>query len=121
MPHRPEKQPDNLRLRRATFEILSNVLRSSTDLTYWGDKKVVFVDPSKGTWAGPTESLTVIQRGKFYYLFIGPRDDYRCTAVYRSADPFQWTPADEIARINSPGDSVAKNDVLYSPISTREF
>jgi sucrose-6-phosphate hydrolase SacC (GH32 family) len=75
--------------------------KTSTDLIHWDNKKVVFTDPSKGTWGGPTESPNVVRRGKYYYLLIGPRDDYRRTVVYRSADPFQWTPADEVARINS--------------------
>jgi beta-fructofuranosidase len=83
--------------------------RTSTDLLHWDDKTVVFVDPSKGTWGGPTESPNVVRRGRFYYLFIGPRDDYRCTAVYRSTDPFQWTPENEVARINSHAAEVVRD------------
>ena len=83
--------------------------RTSEDLIKWKDKKVVFVDPSKGTWGGPTESPTVVRRGEYYYLFIGPRDDYRCTSVYRSKDPFKWSPEDEVARINSHAAEVIRD------------
>ena len=64
--------------------------RTSPDLIQWGERKTVFTDPSVGKWGGPTESPTVVRRGKFYYLFIGPRDDYRTTCVYRSDNPFFW-------------------------------
>ena len=83
--------------------------RASTDLLGWSDKKVVFVDPSKGTWGGPTESPTVVRRGPFYYLFIGPRDDYRCTSVYRSKDPFKWTLEDQVAKINSHAAEIVRD------------
>ncbi len=64
--------------------------QTSKDLIHWSGRKTVFTDPSIGTWGGPTESPTVIRRGKTYYLFIGPRDDYRGTCVYKSSDPFHW-------------------------------
>ncbi len=83
--------------------------RASTDLFHWEDKKVVFEDSSKGTWGGPTESPTIVRRGPNYYLFIGPRDDYRCTAVYRSKDPFKWTLEDEVARIKSHAAEVVRD------------
>lgn len=83
--------------------------RTSTDLIHWDDKKVVFVDPSKGTWGGPTESPTVVRRGSFYYLFIGPRDDYRCTSAYRGNDPFNWTLEDQVAKINSHAAEVVRD------------
>lgn len=82
---------------------------TSDDLIHWKDKKVVFTDPSKGTWGGPTESPTVVRRGKLYYLFIGPRDDYRCTSVYRSTSPFKWTLEDEVARIQSHAAEVVRD------------
>jgi beta-fructofuranosidase len=83
--------------------------QTSTDLIHWSDKKVAFEDPSKGTWGGPTESPTVVRKGEFYYLFIGPRDDYRGTSVYRSKDPFKWAIEDEVARIKSHAAEVVRD------------
>jgi hypothetical protein len=73
----------------------------SDDLIHWKGRQIVFIDPSTGTWGGPTESPTLVRRGKYYYLFIGPRDNYTTTCVYRSEDPFKWTIDQEVARINS--------------------
>jgi arabinan endo-1,5-alpha-L-arabinosidase len=63
---------------------------SSKDLVTWGDKKVVFTDPTIGTFGGPTESPVVVQRGKEYYLFIGPRPGYHDSDVFVSTDPLHW-------------------------------
>jgi predicted GH43/DUF377 family glycosyl hydrolase len=84
--------------------------QTSKDLIHWADKKTVFVDPSIGTWGGPTESPTVVRRGKYYYLFIGPRDDYRRTSVYRSEDPFSWKIENEVGRFNSHAAEVIRDD-----------
>lgn len=81
----------------------------SKDLLRWDNKKVVFVDPSVGTWGGPTESPFVVQRGGDYYLFIGPRDDYRGTCVYRSRDPFHWTIEQQVGRINAHAAEVIRD------------
>ncbi|HOK65325.1 MAG TPA: ADP-ribosylglycohydrolase family protein [Anaerohalosphaeraceae bacterium] len=83
--------------------------RTSKDLIHWGPRRVVFTDPSKGTWGGPTESPTVIRRGNVYYLFIGPRDDYRGTCVYRSQDPFHWDIRDLAGRLNSHAAEVIRD------------
>jgi beta-xylosidase len=83
---------------------------TSKDLIHWSDKKVVFTDPSVGTYGGPTESPTVIQRGKCYYLFIGPRDDYRGTCVYRSKNPFEFKIENLVGKINSHAAEVVRDD-----------
>lgn len=83
--------------------------KTSTDLIHWEDRKIVFTDQTKGTWGGPTESPTVIRRGPFYYLFIGPRDDYRCTSVYKSKDPFNWALTDEVARFKSHAAEIVRD------------
>ncbi|MDO8684570.1 MAG: glycosyl hydrolase family 32 [Armatimonadota bacterium] len=75
--------------------------RTSKDLITWGERKVVFTFPEKGTFGGPTESPFVVRRGEYYYLFCGPRDGYRGTAVYRSKDPFHWNKDDEAGLIKS--------------------
>jgi beta-fructofuranosidase len=64
---------------------------TSNDLLTWSNRGVAFTDLSSGTWGGPTESPFVVKRGRFYYLFIGPRDNYDSTHVFASDDPFLWT------------------------------
>lgn len=74
----------------------------STDLVHWSkDRYVVFKDSAKSTWGGNTESPQVIQRGDWYYLFIGPGASYRTTKVYRSNDLFNWDMSDEVATLDS--------------------
>ena len=81
----------------------------SKDLIHWSDRRIVFTDPSIGKWGGPTESPTIIQRGGYYYLFIGPRDDYRGTCVYKSKDPFDFKIENFVRRINSHAAEVIKD------------
>jgi beta-fructofuranosidase len=64
---------------------------TSPDLLSWTNRRVVFTDASSGTGGGPTESPFVVAREGFYYLFIGPRDNYDSTHVFASRDPFHWT------------------------------
>ena len=64
---------------------------TSNDLLTWTNRGVAFTDPSVGTWGGPTESPFVVQRGKSYYLFLGPRNNYDSTHVFMSSDPFRWS------------------------------
>lgn len=76
--------------------------KTSTDLVHWSmDRYVVFRDTAKGTWGGNTESPQVIQRGDWYYLFIGPGASYKTTKVYRSNDLFNWDLSDEVATLDS--------------------
>jgi len=72
---------------------------TSDDLVTWSGRKVVFTDPSKGTYGGPTESPFVLRRGGFYYLFIGPRGGYDGTDVFRSTNPFFWSLSDKVGHI----------------------
>ncbi|HEU5125832.1 MAG TPA: family 43 glycosylhydrolase [Verrucomicrobiae bacterium] len=72
---------------------------TSNDLVTWTDRGVAFTDPSTGTWGGPTESPFVVHRGKFYYLFIGPRDNYDSTHVFASEDPFHWDVKNKVGDI----------------------
>lgn len=72
---------------------------SSTDLIHWNDRNVVFVDPSVGASAGPTESPFVVRRGKRYFLFIGPRPDYDGTDVFVSTDPLHWDFKEKVGHI----------------------
>ena len=61
------------------------------------------------TWGGPTESPTIIRRGNIYYLFIGPRDNYRSTCIYKSCDPFHWDIRDLVGQINSHAAEVVRD------------
>lgn len=69
---------------------------TSTDLVNWGDKKVVYTDPTHGTYGGPTESPFVVRRGEKYFLFMGPRPDYDGTEVFVSDHPFGWKIEDKV-------------------------
>jgi arabinan endo-1,5-alpha-L-arabinosidase len=83
--------------------------RTSEDLVSWGERKVAFTDPSKGTYGGPTESPFIVRRGKSYYLFMGPRGGYRGTEVFRSGDPFHWTPEAKVGHIDSHAAEVIRD------------
>jgi len=82
---------------------------TSTNLLDWGDKKVVYADPSRGTYGGPTESPFVVRRGKKYFLFVGPRPDYDGTDVFVSNDPFQWKIGDKVGHIPAHAAEVVRD------------
>ncbi len=85
----------------------------SDDLVHWGKRRVVFTDPSKGKWGGPTESPFVVRRGNSWYLFIGPRDGrkgvYNGTDVFVSNDPFHWCSEDRVGHIASHAAEVVRD------------
>ncbi len=73
--------------------------RTSDDLIHWSERGTAFTDPAVGTFGGPTESPFVVQRGEYYYLFIGPRGGYVGTDVFASRDPFHWEASDLVGHI----------------------
>lgn len=73
--------------------------RTSKDLIHWSERGTAFTDPTVGTVGGPTESPFVVQRGEYYYLFIGPRGGYVGTDVFVSRDPFHWELKDQVGHI----------------------
>lgn len=76
--------------------------KTSKDLVDWSkDRYVVFKDTARGTWGGNTESPFVIQRGDWFYLFMGPGANYKTTKVYKSRDLFNWDMSDEAAELTS--------------------
>ena len=81
----------------------------SADLTTWSGKKVVYTDPAKGTYGGPTESPFVVRRGKSFYLFVGPRPDYNGTDVFLSDDPLHWSIENKVGHINSHAAEVVRD------------
>jgi len=72
---------------------------TSHDLLTWKHRRIVFTDPSTGSFGGPTESPFVVPRGDSYYLFIGPRGGYDGTDVFMSHDPFHWDTANNVGHI----------------------
>lgn len=82
---------------------------TSDDLITWSHRGVAFVDPSEGTWGGPTESPFVVQRDDQYYLFIGPRDDYVGTDVFVSDDPLRWELENKVGHIASHAAEVVRD------------
>ncbi len=88
--------------------------RTSDDLLSWGPRNLAFVDPMKGTGAGPTESPFVVQRGDYYYLFLSMRHDYvpgyyADTEVFRSRDPLHWDVADIVGRFDGHASEVIRD------------
>jgi len=88
--------------------------RKSKDLIHWGERTVVFTDPTTGTYGGPTDSPQVIRRGEYYYLFIGPRADdgteeYRGTGVFKSKYPFKWELKDKAGHISAHAAEVIRD------------
>ncbi|HEY3411664.1 MAG TPA: glycosyl hydrolase family 32 [Armatimonadota bacterium] len=82
---------------------------TSDDLVHWSHKGVAYTDPETGTFGGPTESPFVVRRGKFWYLFIGPRGGYSGTDVFRSTDAFHWDIAEKVGHIPSHAAEVIRD------------
>jgi beta-fructofuranosidase len=81
----------------------------SDDLLAWSNRGVAFMDPTVGTYGGPTESPFVVQRGGQYYLFIGPRGGYDGTDIFVSEDPFLWKIEDKVGHIPSHAAEVVRD------------
>lgn len=84
-------------------------MRRSRDLIHWGEREVVFTDPAVGTFGGPCESPFVVRRGKYYYLFIGPREGYVGTDIFQSTTPFQWSIEDKVGHVYSHAAEVIRD------------
>ena len=88
--------------------------RTSTDLVSWGPRNLAFVDPTKGTGAGPTESPFVVHRGEYYYLFLSMRHNYipghyADTEVFRSRDPLDFRIGDLVGRFDGHASEVVRD------------
>ncbi|WP_406691134.1 glycosyl hydrolase family 32 [Saccharopolyspora sp. ID03-671] len=75
--------------------------RVSTDLRNWSGKHVAFEHPRTGDVGGPTESPFVVRRSDGWYLFVCCDSGYRDTRVYRSANPFRFSPDSQVGRIDA--------------------
>jgi beta-fructofuranosidase len=75
--------------------------RTSNDLIHWSERQIAFTDPSKGTFGGPTESPFVVFNNGWWYLFTGPRNDYRKTDVFRSQTPTNFPLNQQVGQIHS--------------------
>ena len=79
------------------------------DLIHWGNRRVVYTDPSSGTFGGPTESPFVVYEQGKYYLFIGPRGDYNRTEIFESSDPFSFSPENCVGEIPAHAAEVVRD------------
>jgi beta-fructofuranosidase len=79
---------------------------TSKDLIHWNDRKVVFVHPQVGTFAGPTESPFVVRRGANFYLFVCDND---WTDVYLSDNPYSWDFAQKAGRIHTHASEIVRD------------
>ncbi|GGK73859.1 FG-GAP-like repeat-containing protein [Mangrovihabitans endophyticus] len=75
--------------------------RTSTDLVHWSAKQVAFQHPQTGTSGGPTESPFVVFRNGWWYLSVCCESGYQDTRIYRSRNPFQFSPADLAGRVDA--------------------
>ncbi|QDU70690.1 family 43 glycosylhydrolase [Mucisphaera calidilacus] len=89
---------------------------TSTDLIRWSGRRVVFCDERSGTFGGPCESPFVLERGGWWYLFIGPRqlgeageDPYNTTGVYRSGDPHAFAEDQRVAMLPAHAAEVVRD------------
>jgi arabinan endo-1,5-alpha-L-arabinosidase len=83
--------------------------RESADLIHWGPKQVAYTDELSGTDGGPCESPFVVRRGRYYYLFLGPRGSYDGTDIFRSIAPYQWQASDWVGHIESHAAEVIRD------------
>jgi len=83
--------------------------RTSDDLIHWGERGTVFTDPTVGKGGGPTESPFVLRRGRFYYLFLGPRGGYAGTDVFQSTDPFKFELDRLVGHVNAHAAEVIRD------------
>ena len=83
--------------------------RTSSDLIHWSERHIAYVDPSVGRWS-PTESPFVVEVNGWWYLFTGPRNDYRKTAVFRSKTPTNFTAGEQVGEIHSHAAEVIFDD-----------
>jgi beta-fructofuranosidase len=81
----------------------------SDDLVTWQKGGVAFRHVARGTEFGPTESPFVVQRGEWFYLFIGPHPTYVGTDVYRSRDPFNFTLDQKVAHLHAHAAEVVQD------------
>jgi len=87
--------------------------RTSNDLIKWSERHIAFTDPTKGSYGGPTESPFIVHEGGFWYLFIGPRNDYRKTGVFRSQTPTNFSVSEQIGEIHSHAAEVIHDGEKY--------
>ena len=105
--------------------------RTSADLNTWSARNIAYTDYHSGNTYGNTESPFVVQRGPYYYLFIGPRPydtpngdfenwehpGYVGTDIYRSTHWDQWTNADYVGHLEAHASEIVRDlngDWYYS-------
>jgi beta-fructofuranosidase len=83
---------------------------TSDDLLTWTNRGIAFTDPSIGSGGGETESPFVVQRGKNFYLFIGPRGGYDGTDVFLSDNPFHWNITDKVGHFPAHAAEIVRDE-----------
>lgn len=78
--------------------------RTSTDLLHWSPASNAFVDQTTEATVSITESPFVVERDGWFHLFIGPRNGYVGTDVFRSTSPFAFALNDLAGHV--PGHAV---------------
>jgi hypothetical protein len=86
--------------------------RTSPDLVRWSGRRITFLDRETvaGHPSSTTESPFILQRGAWWYLFLGPRDGYLGTDVYRSRNPLYFSAHDIAGRLPVRGAEVIADD-----------
>lgn len=84
--------------------------RTSTDLLHWSPRQVAYTDNMPSEQPGQfTESPFVVQRGDWWYLFIGPRGGYVGTDILRSQNPFGFVVQDYAGHLESHAPEVIQD------------
>lgn len=81
----------------------------SDDLVRWRKGGVAFRHAARGTEFGPAESPFVVQRGEWFYLFVGPSPVYVGTDVYRSRDPFNFALHQKVAHLHAHAPEIIRD------------
>ncbi len=98
--------------------------RTSNDLYNWSERNIAYTDYHSGTTYGNTESPFVVNRGRYYYLFTGPRPydfpteslpnwehpGYSGTDIFRSVHWNNWTNADIVGHIDMHAPEIIRDN-----------
>ena len=98
--------------------------RTSNDLYNWSERNIAYTDYHSGTTYGNTESPFVVNRGEYYYLFVGPRPydfpteslpnwehpGYKGTDIFRSVHWNKWTNADIVGHIDAHAPEIIRDN-----------
>lgn len=84
--------------------------RTSRDLVRWSGAGTAFEDPTTEATVSITESPFVVEHEGAFHLFLGPRNGYAGTDVFRSTDPFRFEIADWSGHVPGHAVEVVRED-----------